>query len=183
MTSNREIIWWTHYLIMGLYPEYTKNAYNPVRQKTENVLQKPNSKLKSESHERKALVHVPLLTTCTVQQEEGRFPLHPATVSCPPLPPLRGHLFSHLQPKKSHQHSELSFSSSELLFRTTPSNFPLQKDTLLLQSWDLPMLCHSLLVLNWNSSAIPEQSQFYWMNNLPSLLEGWHNQKLDKRFH
>lgn len=91
-----------------------------------------------------------------VQQEEGRLPLCPATSGpC-------------LQPMRSHHHFDVSFSSNELLFKSTPPNFLLfsikERTSALLS-----MICHNLLVPNCNSSAIPKWTHLL-LNNFCCLI-------------
>jgi len=76
---------------------------------------------------------------------------------------------------RSHHHFELSFSSNELLFKITPTSpsslLSSIKNTLLFCSPDLPLVPHSLIVLNCNSFAISDLTWFCWLHCLPFSLK------------
>ena len=77
--------------------------------------------------------------------------------------------FRLLQVSEKVPRPELSFSSGELLFKTTPPGFLLTSvkgRSLRLCTLDSPVVHHSLLVLNYSFSAIPKSTGFRWLNCL-----------------
>lgn len=124
--------------------------------KSENVLRIPNSKLELGIHEGRACtLALPFLPACLVQQE-GRFSLSPATASSP-----------HLQPMRGCPHFQLSFSSNELLFRTS-LNFLLTSmkglSHFVLRTW----LWFAIVCLSWTAVFLLFlKNLFCWLNGLP----------------
>lgn len=134
--------------------------------------------MESESPEGRALPHVPVFAAGVGRRKVTPWP---ATASCP-----------HLQPVKSCHHFKFSFSSNELLFKTTPSLPPPQPQPnssflTSMKEWLFLILRTCLwftrACLSWIVTPLLflKKLDFAGQNTYPSLLKrltrilsGWH---------